>query len=286
MAFDELQRLADAVDDNWAAAWASLGRVHAHPPTVVDDGPDCLRVYTPGVGETLLNMVIRYVGRRRVISEDIERAIAPYRQHHLPFQWWLMRGREPDGLRDQLASLGMQSWGGAPAMALALDRWSPHGPAPHPALHVRRASSHADGEAAVRIICDVFYVPEAPMARWTILNPAFEVYVAHWETTPVAALATLRQGDVVGVYHVATARGMRRRGIAASLLVRALQDARAVGCTLATLTATPDARHLYERLGFRTCGLMEQWMPGPRLTHALTGDDYSSLAYYNGPWGE
>ena len=28
-------------------------------------------------------------------------------------------------------------------------------------------------------------------------------------------------------------------------------------------------RALYEQLGFRSCGTIEQWVPGPQLTYAL-----------------
>src|SRR5260221_635945 len=102
-------------------------------------------------------------------------------------------------------------------------------------------------------------------------NPAFGGYIARWQGRVVAALATMVTGETVGVYHVATLTGARRRGIAGNLVLYVLREARAAGCTLATLTATPEARHLYEQLGFRACGVIEQWMPSYRLTAELMG---------------
>ncbi len=61
----------------------------------------------------------------------------------------------------------------------------------------------------------------------------------------------------------------RRRGIAGNLLLLALREAQATGFTSATLTATPEGQRIYERLGFRACGLLEQWMTGPQLTDEL-----------------
>lgn len=269
MVLENLSQMAQAVEDNWCDAWASLAGVQALPQTQVDETPQYLRVYTPGIPEMLLNMMIRYRSEGPVEREALERIIEPYRQHHLPFQWWLTLGAEPAGLRDQLRRLGLQTWGGATAMALSLNGWQPHYRPPIAGAFFRRIASAAEARSALDVICQVFFVPSAPMARWTTENDAFDVYVAHWDGRVVAALATLRKGHVVGVYHVATVAGARRRGIAGNLLIMALREAQAAGCTLATLTATSEARHLYERLGFRSCGTIEQWAPGPQLSRAL-----------------
>lgn len=270
MGLDDIQRMAHAVEDNWSAAWASLGGLRDTPQTYVDDTPDFVRVYTPGAPEMLLNLVMRYTATAPVGPDDVERTIAPYRQHRLPFQWWLTLGLEPPGLRQCLHTLGMQSaWGGATSMFLPLDGWNPLYRSPAPEILLARAATPNDERDALRVVCEVFFVPAAPMARWTVNNPAFTVYCARQSDRMVTALATFRQGDVVGVYHVATLPRARHRGIAGSLLILALREARQAGCALATLTATPEARHLYESLGFRACGAIEQWIPGPELSYSL-----------------
>ncbi len=269
MALERLTQMARAVEDNWCAAWASLGSLQVLPASLVSATPDYLRVHTPGAPEMLLNIVMRYTSETRVSAGDIERAIAPFRQARLPFQWWLTLGTQPAGLREELRALGMQTWGGATSMALALDDWEPRYPPPAAGVSLGRVSGPEAERGALRVVCDVFLVPSAPMARWTTLNPAFQVYSAWRHGAVVAALATLRHEGVAGVYHVATLPSARRQGIAGNLLMRALREARAAGCAQATLTATPEARALYERLGFRSCGTIEQWVPGPQLTYAL-----------------
>jgi GNAT superfamily N-acetyltransferase len=283
MALERLNQMALLVERNWCAAWASLGGAHALPATIVDDQPSVLRIYTPGLAETLLNLVIRYANLQPVTMPDVEAIIAPYREHQLPFQWWLTRGMEPAGLRERLSALGMETWGGATMMCLPLDGWQARYPPAPAAVSLRRALSDDEQAAALNVICDVFCIPREPMLRWTTLNPAFDIWLAWLGARPVAALATLIDGETVGVYHVATLPSVRRRGIAGNLLALALRAAQARSCHWATLTATPEARALYEALGFHACGLLEQWMPGPRLTRELSGSP--SYGAFDGYWG-
>ena len=269
MAHDDLDGFARAVEDNWCEAWMSLGRLHAQPPTHADAPSQFVRVWTPGVPEMLLNIVLRYRSPISVGVPEIERVIEPFRAHHLPFQWWLTRGTEPSGLREALRHIGMQTWGGATSMALPLAGWTSMPASLMPGTSTGTARSAADASEALGVICRVFTVSPEPMARWTSENPAFQLYVAKVEGRVASALATLRRGAVVGFYHVATVAWARRRGLAGALLSHALTEARDAGCSLATLTATPEARHLYEQLGFRACGMIEQWIPGPDLSWQL-----------------
>lgn len=282
MALERLSQMALLVERNWCAAWASLGAAQAQPATIVDDLPEVLRVYTPGLAETLLNMVMRYTLSEPVTAQRIEQVIAPYREQRLPFQWWLTRGFEPVGLRARLDALGMETWGGATMMCLPINDWSPTYPPTPVDVTMGRALNDDEALAAVRIICDVFSIPQAPMLRWTTLNPAFDLWVAWLGARPVAAMATLLDGDTVGVYHVATIHSMRRHGLAGNLLLLALRDAQGRGARWSTLTATPEARTLYEALGFETCGLLEQWMPGPRLSRQIQGVATGDL--FDGYW--
>lgn len=262
-------RMAYAVEANWCAAWASLGLLRSEPRSLVDETPTMLRVVTPGLPETLMNMVMRFRSPDPVTAEAVEDAIAPFRRYGLPFQWWLIRDDAPAGLRERLYTLGMRSWGGATMMYLALPEWNPSYPPAPPGVSYHRITADAERTDALRIISRVFETPLFPMSRWTSENPVFTLYLAQWGNQPVATVAALPADDTIGIYHVATVLDARRRGIAGNLLLLALRDAQTAGYATATLTATPDGQHLYTQLGFRVCGLLEQWMTGPRLTDDL-----------------
>jgi GNAT superfamily N-acetyltransferase len=270
MSLEDLTALARAVERNWRYAWAALGMVETEPRSIVDDTSGFLRVYTPGISESLLNLVMSYQSPEPVTPEDVYETLAPYRQRGLPAQWWLLLGDEPVGLRDALRAIGMESWGGATALALPLEAWAPSFHSPLPDLELLRVANE-ERMAALRVISEVFFVAPEPMRRWTVDNPAFNLYAARWQGRVVAGLTTLQQDGVVGVYNVATASSARRMGVAGNLVIYALREAASQGARLATLTATPQALRLYGELGFRSVGVIEQWLPGPRLAHQLTG---------------
>ena len=217
-----------------------------------------------------MNMVMRYPHRasHRRYCRGCHRAISPLwsavsvvahprRRAHWPARTDLRRRHALVGRRDDDVSCP--------------PHWNPsnsgYPPAP-PEVSYHQITTAAELSDALRIISRVFDVPPYPMSRWTNENPAFTL-IGALGNQPVATVATLPAGGTIGVYHVATLPEARRRGIAGNLLLLALRDAQAAGYGAATLTATPAGQQLYTQLGFGVCGLLEQWMTGPRLTDDL-----------------
>ncbi len=268
---DRVQAL-DAVEANWCAAWMTLGAIEEPPRSLVENTAEWVRVITPDGPDLLLNNILRFHPNGPISAQAVERAIAPYRKYHLPFQWWLTPNGSPPGLGGELRRLGMYPWGNATAMALPLDGWEPSPKVRlHPHVRVRQvAPDDEEGRwRALNVICTVFDVPRGPMSRWCSINPCFRIYLAELDDQPTAAMALLPQGEVAGLYHVATLRAYRRQGIAGRMIIQGLQEARDQGARLAVLTATPEGQHLYELLGYETCGVIEQWMPGGSLLAKL-----------------
>lgn len=86
----------------------------------------------------------------------------------------------------------------------------------------------------------------------SVLKSAERYYLAWQDDTPVATAILVLTGREAGIFGVATHPGYRRRGHGRAATVAALRDARAAGCDLAYLTATPMGYPVYEALGFRT----------------------------------
>ncbi|MBA3825209.1 MAG: GNAT family N-acetyltransferase [Ktedonobacterales bacterium] len=260
------ERLGDAVEHAWCAAWASLGY---DGTTHVEDSPQLLRVVTPTSHDLLLNAILRYRGTAPVTRAEVEAALAPHRAVCRPPQWWLRLGSEPTGLRDRLYEVGMRVWGTPTGMALPLVGVPVAPPLEDAELVLGRARRFDDVEAALHIITEVFDLDAAPMRRWCVSNPRFMTYLALARGTPAAALVMQVSGGIAGFFQVATLPRFRRRGIAQALMQHALGDAQAFGATTAALTASAMAEGLYARLGFIPCCTFEQWMPGTALMSAI-----------------
>ncbi|WNB84375.1 GNAT family N-acetyltransferase [Cellulomonas sp. ATA003] len=90
--------------------------------------------------------------------------------------------------------------------------------------------------------------------------------VATSDGLPVGCVATFVSGPAAVVDHVVTARPWRGHGIGTALTCAALAAGRDAGHRRAVLTASPDGRELYRRLGFTEVGEVRRyrWTPGTR----------------------
>jgi GNAT superfamily N-acetyltransferase len=93
----------------------------------------------------------------------------------------------------------------------------------------------------------------------TLPTDRVHVYLARLDDEPVSCVAVSDHEGNSMVDAVATVPEARGRGLAGALLEHALADARDRGCTTTTLVATPAARPLYRRLGYRDLAALEQW---------------------------
>ena len=85
------------------------------------------------------------------------------------------------------------------------------------------------------------------------------VFVLRCETEPACCVATFEHEGDCGIYTLETAGRFRRRGLARTLVLYALYQARERGCHTASLQATPMAESLYAALGFRRLWRYVEW---------------------------
>ncbi len=94
-----------------------------------------------------------------------------------------------------------------------------------------------------------------------MLDPGNVFYIASLEGQPCATLHLLIDGATAGIYAVQTQRSFRRRGVASTLIERAVRDARGAGCDAICLSTESGgtAEQLYARLGFVGAFTSELW---------------------------
>jgi GNAT superfamily N-acetyltransferase len=165
---------------------------------------------------------------------------------------WVPHG-EP-AATEPLARAGHVFDGRPAAMALELGSFTA---SPEPELALAQHPSMA----VIGRLNDVVYGLPGDFERGLdgIPPDPFHLYVATADGAPVCSLVAYDHGGDCGIYLVATAPAARGRGLATTVLIRALNDARERGCTTSSLQATAGGRPVYERLGYRDLGEIQMW---------------------------
>jgi GNAT superfamily N-acetyltransferase len=91
-----------------------------------------------------------------------------------------------------------------------------------------------------------------------------QAWVARVDGALAAGLLLVRHLDDAGVFMVATAPELRRRGAAGYALRTALLHAKDRGCTSSTLQSSELGRSVYTALGYKTLGVYQLWEHRPR----------------------
>ncbi|HEV2583496.1 MAG TPA: GNAT family N-acetyltransferase [Ktedonobacteraceae bacterium] len=89
-------------------------------------------------------------------------------------------------------------------------------------------------------------------------------YIGWLNDTPVASASLLYHAGVAGIYGISTIPAARRQGVATTMTLHALREARTTGYRVAVLSPTDMSEALYRRIGFQTyCTLVHyEWVLG------------------------
>ena len=170
--------------------------------------------------------------------------------------WSSLPTRPPD-LHARLLALGFEEGWQPHWMAIELDRLRPAG-APHGVV----VADAGEGWTPTTLPYDGV---EADSARHVLARarPRRVWHVGAWrDGRPVGhavVSCTVGKLGVAGVYDVGVESTERRRGIGRAVTLAALRIARSLGCTVATLNATPEGEALYRAMGFRSVGVAQTW---------------------------
>jgi ribosomal protein S18 acetylase RimI-like enzyme len=90
---------------------------------------------------------------------------------------------------------------------------------------------------------------------------AYRVLAARLDGENVATGLAFDHEDDCAIFNLSTLEVARRRGFGTAITVGLLRDARARGCSTATLQATPIAEGIYASVGFRDLGQFLEFAP-------------------------
>ncbi len=243
--------LVDALETNFWSMWRQFGRGHN---CRLVEGQDVTRFETP-IAQLPYNAVIRFVAEDE-IDREIDQALAAYARRRVPVMW-VLHPTTNDDLCRRLGQRGLTAVERIPGMASDLDdlpvarplpagvvitEVGPGTPRPYIDLvAVRYGLTPGDARTLDSIWNAArFGAADSPNRSW----------IATRHGIPVAKVTTHHDGDIAGIYGVATTPEARRMGLGRELTLRAMTAIRDNGAQTAVLHSSAMAASLYLSLGF------------------------------------
>jgi GNAT superfamily N-acetyltransferase len=232
----------------WLAAGALAGEVLADH--------DELRAVCTGLDDAEWNGVYRARPRRGTSPADlVARATALFAGR--PFTWHLGAGSDP-AVEAALADLPFEEE--EPGMIATLDSCHETAPAPPRGVQLVAVTTDEQLRAWVGVLTGgPGHAGLAAIRRPAALGGLAPHVLALVDGQSVGCAAVFLTEAAAVVDHVVTAAPARHRGIGTLLTHWAVATAYRSGHRTAALTASPQGRGIYERLGFRTVSVIRRY---------------------------
>lgn len=208
----------------------------------------------------------------------IEEILAHHRRHLQPTLWWTGPVSTPVDLGARLRAAGLQRQNHMPGMAADLHAIRAEFPRPEGLaiaaaedFSIFRRHDHpffgpANTERRRNLIEGVAWmVRQEPRRAWH--------FVASLEDVPVGCATVFLGAGVAGLYHVATVRKARGKGIGKAVTLAALEHARDLGYRTAILHSSKEGERIYRQIGFGEVCEVSHWYysKARQMRQRLTG---------------
>jgi GNAT superfamily N-acetyltransferase len=261
-----LPALAPAIEANLNEEMLSFGR--SRKRWELHKTPELLWIYT-GPGE-LNGVFVASFGSDdpAYVDAKIDEVLDFFTSRGSSFVWTTGPSTRPADLPAMLEARGFAQFGKTTGMAVDIQ-------AVNEQVHVNTDVIISEVEKLddLKTMCEVekqgFGSSEEAARRYfnTYVNAGFgkgtpwHHYIGWWRAMPVASASLLYHAGVAGIYGVSTIPVARRRGIAATMTLYALREARKMGYRVAILSPTDMSEAIYRRIGFQAyCTLLHyEW---------------------------
>jgi len=238
--------LAPRSDVNMFESWRIMAS--AAPAGHVDEA-DGLLLASCGVRVAPFNGAF-VTGPASRPADVIARSLGFFAALELPFVLRIRKGLDRR-VEEAAAAAGLVPVEPLPAMAVALDRAKARR-AVH-SLHIRAVHDEAGLRDHVSLLVAAFGVPfdlGMSVMGAGVVSKGLRPFVGYLDGAPAVTAALLVTGTTAGLYNVATAPYLQRRGLAGAMTWHVLTTGAEEGCVAGVLQASWMGRPLYEQMGF------------------------------------
>jgi ribosomal protein S18 acetylase RimI-like enzyme len=251
----------DPVGDLERNAWSLFSFMGRGPGGRVVDSPTRLVIESP-VTRPPYNGIWRFYDEGdRPLQHQAEELLAPMRARGVS-PLWVVHPTTEVRIRQALTSLGLVCADEVFGMFAEIAEIAAVPSAPDGVDVIEMSAD--DSRPWMELVSWRYGLAEESSAYLRdVYRSAFERGTRGWvaliDGQPVSKAVLHVEGDVAGIYGVATTPEGRGRGLATLLCATALEAARAAGASRTVLHSTPMARSLYRRMGYGDVATFEMW---------------------------
>lgn len=195
--------------------------------------------------------------------QDVVNSINYFREKHLPFCWWVGFQDDPIWLNEKLESEGLKHSEDEMLMAAHLNNviWLKE----RKDFCVKTVTSKDRLKDFLQVLSDI--IPNEEMKEienfYYILEPNIiegdshiQYLVGYVNKKPVATCSVFYSQGIASIFDVIVSPTMRGKGLGKLITTSGMKRAVENGFKTFALTATNDAKYLYEKLGYQSIKMM------------------------------
>ncbi len=220
-----------------------------------------ITLVSSGLPDDTFNYVLDADFSESQASNKIAEVTHYFKKKNIPFSWWISPYDKPENLSDYLEKQNFLNTENNIAMYLDLDTWKP--PLTDlPELEIIRAKD----EKTLRDFALVLATDPSISKKYfswiaSILreDDPLEYYVGYVNGKPVVRGLICYYAGVAGLYWLSTTPDARRKGYATAMQQYRLKRAKELGYHIAVLQASKEGYSLYQKLGYKECGVFREF---------------------------
>lgn len=192
----------------------------------------------------------------------VQNSIDHFCQKELPFCWWVGFDSDPAWLTGELKNHGLKPAEEELVMRVNLNNieW----PLQSENYYFQEVRTSEQLSDFMRVMFSILPEEEKEpvnkyyqLAKHLIFNSDLHLLVGYVDDKPVATSSVFISCGIASIFGVIVDPNMRGQGLGKAATLSAMKKAKNEGCGICVLTATNDAKFLYEKIGFKGVKLME-----------------------------
>lgn len=194
--------------------------------------------------------------------ESIKIALDYLRKKRLPFAFWIGFEDDPSWLEEELLAFGLVTDETEWAMLCDLHKQTLN----PSSFDIRQILDTAGIQDVIQVLNAILPHEEHSAIRsfYESSTPALlekgsslTLFVGYENGNPISLSASYCDQGIASIFDVIVLPEMRGKGLGKTMTLRAMQDAQEKGIHKCVLTATNDAKYLYQKIGFKDLKTMK-----------------------------